>query len=236
MKKIPEWIAAQVTEKDFWDGMIRDDHAILRVLADNAEKAPLIRRSLPHTPQSALEVGAGPFGLGVIGFLPEIPHRFALDPLAPVGLGSSAVDEDPLRHYIRIKRRAIQYAIGYGEEIPVQTASVDLVLCCNVIDHTSDPDAILREVHRVLKTGGLFYFDVHTFSVLGLLKWHTYTKHAHKDEILVRAHPYRMYEASVIRQLRKSGFAIQKLYGHTVVSNAIGHARASSFLGTKCSP
>jgi SAM-dependent methyltransferase len=236
MKKIPEWIAAQVTEKDFWDGMIREDHAILRVLADNAEKAPMIRRSLPRIPQTALEVGAGPFGLGVIGFLTEIPHRFALDPLAPVGLGSTPVDEDPLRHFIRIRRNAIQYAIGYGEEIPVRTGSVDLVLCCNVIDHASDPSAILSEVHRVLKTGGLFYFDVHTFSILGLLKWHAYTKYAHKDEILVKAHPYRLYEGAVIRQLRNSGFSIQKLYGHTVASNFLGHARASSFLGTKCSP
>jgi SAM-dependent methyltransferase len=236
MKKIPQWLAAQATEKDFWDGIMREDHAILRVLADNSEKAPQIRKALPRTPQSALEVGVGPFGLGIIGFMPEIPHRFAIDPLAPVALGSSPDADNPLQRFIRLRRRPIQYAVGCGEEIPVKTGSIELVICCNVVDHASDPNAILHEVHRVLQPNGLFYFDVHTFSAFGLLKWHSYTKHAHKDEVLVKAHPHRMYEGEMIGQLRESGFKFQKLYGHTFASNMIGHARASTFLGTKCAP
>jgi SAM-dependent methyltransferase len=236
MKKIPAWLAAQETEKDFWDGIIRDDPSVLRVLADNSEKAPQIQSSLPRKCQSALEVGVGPLGLGIIGFIPEIPQRFAIDPLPPVSLGSSSEQDDPLRRFIRSRRAPIHYAVGCGEEIPIKSGSVELVVCCNVLDHTSDPEAILKEIHRILQPNGLFYFDVHTFSVFGLAKWHSYTKHAHKDEVLVKAHPYRMFEGSVVRQIRQAGFRVQTLKGHTFMSNLLGHARTSIFLGTKCTP
>jgi SAM-dependent methyltransferase len=232
MSKIPAWIEAQKTERDFWDGIIREDHAILRVLADNSEKAPAVKKALPRIPSTALEVGVGPLGLGIIGFLPEIRHRFAMDPQSPIGLGARG--SNALRDFILTRRVPVHYAVGCGEEIPVHSESVELVICCNVLDHASDPTTILREIHRVLKPNGNFYFDVHTFSVFGLLKWHSYTKHAKKDEVLVKAHPYRMYEADVVRKLRSSGFSVQKLEGHTFTSNLVGHARTSTFLGTKC--
>jgi len=234
MSKIPAWIEAQKTERDFWDGIIREDHAILRVLADNSEKAPAVKKALPRIPATALEVGVGPLGLGIIGFLPEITHRFAMDPQSPIGLGPRG--SNALRDFILTRRVPVRYAVGCGEEIPVRSESVELVICCNVLDHASDPTTILREIHRVLKPNGMFYFDVHTFSIFGLLKWHSYTKHAKKDEVLVKAHPYRMYEADVVRKLRSTGFKVQKLEGHTFTSNLLGHARTSTFLGTKCLP
>ena len=130
-------------------------------------------------------------------------------------------------------RAPVGYIRAFGEDMPVASDSMDLVLCCNALDHASDPLAVLREIRRVLKPGGLFFFEVDTLSVLGLAKWHTYTKYKHKDEILVKAHPYRMYESDVARQLTSCGFRIRKVYGHTFASNLIGHARDSTFLGTK---
>lgn len=236
MKTIPSWLEAQKTERKFWDGMVRGDDTILRVLADNAEKAPLVRRCIDGTLDSCLEVGVGPFGLGVIGFLREIHHRFAVDPLPPVSLDLSDGSDNALRDFVRRRRSEIHYAVGCGEEIPLAGDSMDLVICCNVIDHTSDPDAILREIHRVLKPNGRFFFDVHTFSMLGLAKWHSWTKHVHRDEVLVKAHPYRMFESHIAQKMRTSGFALQKIYGHTPVSNLIGHVRVSVFVGVKCVP
>ena len=36
----------------------------------------------------------------------------------------------------------------------------DWVWCVNVVDHTPNPERLLKEVRRVLKPGGLFYFGV----------------------------------------------------------------------------
>ena len=237
MIKIPQWLGAQKGEKSLWDGLIHDDYHILRTTADNASKVPSLMSAIGRTPEKSLEVGIGPFGLGISAFLPEIPFRLALDPLPPVSLDSSPDSElhstYELRAYMQRLRAPIHYVQGCGEEIPVRTATIDLVICCNVLDHVSDPDAVLREIHRVLKSDGCLYFDVDTFSLCGLVKWYLWTKHAHKDEILVTSHPYRLFEDGLVRRLRAAGFHLRKLGGHNVVSKIIGRARDSTFLVTK---
>ena len=182
MKKDERWEEAQETEVVYWADLARHDFEVLRVLADNSAKASLLQPYLKPNVRIGLEVGSGPFGLGVIGYVAEIPFRIAMDPLPPTRMDTS----DPLRRYIDIHRKPLGYIVGCGEEIPVRSESLDLVTCCNVIDHTSNPDLILDEVHRILKPGGQFFLDVHTFSVLGLIKWHLWTKFRHKDEFLVK--------------------------------------------------
>jgi SAM-dependent methyltransferase len=229
MQKTTRWIEAQETERDFWDGMARYDHTILRVLADSSEKVPRLKGCLPRMPSVALEVGVGPFGIGVIGFLLEIPLRFALDPLSLVSVDSGG----SLPALVQNRRAGIRYMVGRGEEIPVRSASMDLVICCNAIDHSFDPAIILHEIYRVLKPGGSLFLDVDTYSLLGLAKWHAWTKHARKKEILVKAHPHRLREGEIAQNLQSSGFHVQKLSGHNLVSAVVGHATVSTFWASK---
>ena len=236
-KKSLNGSVAQKGEKGPWDGVIHHDYYILRVLADNSVKAPKVRACFDRTPDTSLEVGIGPFGIGISGFLPEIRNRFSVDPLAPVGLENSSdspkSSSEEIRTYMQQLRREIRYIIGCGEELPVRTDSMDLVICCNVLDHVSDPTDLLKEIYRILKPGGSMFFDVDTFSALGLAKWYSWTKHVHKREIMVTTHPYRMVESDVVRKLRSTGFRLRKLGGHSVTSNLIGHTRDSTFLATK---
>jgi SAM-dependent methyltransferase len=240
MKKIPQWPTAQKEEKGVWLGSIHHDDLILRMTSGSASEAPRVMSSLGRTPEKSLEIGIGPFGIGVSGFLTKIPFRLALDPLPPVPLDYSPVDPSgevhstyELRAYMQRLRDPIHYIQGCGEELPIRTATIDLVICCNVLDHVSDPDAVLREIHRVLKSDGYLYFNVDTFSLCGVVKWYLWTRHAHKDEILVTTHPYRMLEGEVVRRLRAAGFHLRKLGGHTPLSKIAGHAHISTFLGTK---
>ena len=96
--------------------------------------------------------------------------------------------------------RAIYLAVG-AESIPLVSASADVVLSRNSLDHVRDPDAVVSEVRRILRPAGTFILNVdldhpatptepHTFSeerVRALLEGleverETIRERAHGDE------------------------------------------------------
>lgn len=100
--------------------------------------------------KSVLDLGCGG------GFMSE----------ALVQRGAEVIGVDPSEPAIAIARKhaeatglSIDYRIGTGESLPVATGAVDIVLCVDVLEHVNDLDAVMDEVRRVLKPGGLFLFD-----------------------------------------------------------------------------
>lgn len=93
-----------------------------------------------------LEVGSGTGGL-IFGFGNNL--RVGIDPLAA--------------HYKQLypKLQSIACTVAaFGEELPFADASFDIVLSDNVIDHGTWPFAIIDEMIRVLRPGGLLFFTV----------------------------------------------------------------------------
>jgi SAM-dependent methyltransferase len=226
MVTLERWREAQATEPDFYAGMALEVDATLDILYHNSLKARDLSGHLKETPRVSVEIGPGPYGVGISGYLTNIPVRICVEPDPRLKMDASA----PLGRLIEEWRKAVHYVVGVGESIPVATASADLVICCNVIDHAYDADKFLAEIARILKPGGLFFFDVDTFSLLGLVKWNLWTKHRHKDELLVIAHTYRMFEPDVVRRLKAAGLTVLSKRGHTLLSMCVGHARNAKFL------
>ena len=48
----------------------------------------------------------------------------------------------------------VDVRLGYAEELPVESASVDVVISNGVINLCPDKRAVMEEIHRVLKPGG----------------------------------------------------------------------------------
>ena len=46
------------------------------------------------------------------------------------------------------------YVLGAGEALPFPAGSFDAVVCCLVVEHADDVDAVLSEMARVLAVGG----------------------------------------------------------------------------------
>ena len=81
-------------------------------------------------------------------------------------LGASVIGIDPAPGAITTAQKhaaetglEIDYRIGSGEHLPADDACADIVYCVDVLEHVADVDAVVGEIARVLKPGGLFLFD-----------------------------------------------------------------------------
>jgi ubiquinone/menaquinone biosynthesis C-methylase UbiE len=95
---------------------------------------------------SVIEVGSGAHGL--IFFFGQ-QRSIGVDPLA--------VD---YRRLFPAWQKRVQTIAAFGEQLPFADQTFDIVLCDNVVDHAEKPRAIVRELVRILKSGGLLYFTV----------------------------------------------------------------------------
>lgn len=90
-----------------------------------------------------LEVGCGE-GRGIDWLLPKVQHYTAIDKIAPVIEG--------------LKRKYPQ-AVFYSGNIPplsvFKSDSFDSVVSFQVIEHIKDDHLFMKEIHRVLKPGGV---------------------------------------------------------------------------------
>ncbi|MCP5110091.1 MAG: class I SAM-dependent methyltransferase, partial [bacterium] len=66
------------------------------------------------------------------------------------------LDRGALPHHLTLDLKAV----ARGENLPFFSGLFDLVTANMVVEHIEDPGAVFREVHRVLRPGGLFL--IHT--------------------------------------------------------------------------
>lgn len=76
--------------------------------------------------------------------------------------GATVRPVDFNRHYCHITRlRGMRYGLDLapinaaGEALPFPDAHFDIVMCVDVLEHVRDPEALLAEIGRCLKPGGL---------------------------------------------------------------------------------
>jgi 2-polyprenyl-6-hydroxyphenyl methylase / 3-demethylubiquinone-9 3-methyltransferase len=100
--------------------------------------------------KSVLDLGCGG------GFMAEALARQGAD---VVGVDPSAPAVGAAQEHARAQGLRIDYRVGSGEQIPIETAGVDCVVCVDVLEHVDSVDRVLDEICRVLKPGGIFLFD-----------------------------------------------------------------------------
>ena len=98
----------------------------------------------------ALDIGCGG------GFMAE---EFARLGCGVVGIDPSSVSIRTARRHAESVGLGIEYAVAAGENLPLRSELFDLAYCCDVLEHVSDLDHVIKETARVLKPGGLYLFD-----------------------------------------------------------------------------
>jgi SAM-dependent methyltransferase len=145
-----------------------------RYLAWRFEEYPLFREFSglygEHPGEVILDYGCGP-GHDVVGFaLYSGARRIIGVDVSPTALDLAA--QRVALHSIDSDRVELLHTSDADPALALEDASVDHFSCQGVLHHTSDPQAILRELHRVLRpkgTGSIMVY--HRDSVW----WHLWT-------------------------------------------------------------
>jgi SAM-dependent methyltransferase len=98
-----------------------------------------------------LEVGSG-YGLFVALCTKLLGcETYGVEPGKDAYHGAYEISKEVLRSYDVPSERIKQ---GSGERIPFPAETFDAIFSTNVLEHTQDPESVLREIFRVLKVGG----------------------------------------------------------------------------------
>ena len=124
-------------------------------------------------PKSAVESFAGtgnPFSMGRLAegeVVLDIGSGAGIDTLLAarqVGSGGRVIAVDMTEAMLEKTRAGaaalglsnVEARLGFAEELPLESATVDVVISNGVINLCPDKMAVMKEVHRVLKPGGRF--------------------------------------------------------------------------------
>ena len=108
------------------------------------------RLRLPLEGKAVLDVGCGG------GLLAEEFARLGCD---VTGVDPSQPSLEAARQHAERAGLNISYQLGRGEQLPAGDASFDVVYCCDVLEHVDDVHAVVAEISRALKPGGVFLYD-----------------------------------------------------------------------------
>jgi 2-polyprenyl-6-hydroxyphenyl methylase / 3-demethylubiquinone-9 3-methyltransferase len=90
----------------------------------------------------------------------RLPCRgIAKDGFTVTGIDPATRSIEAARQHAAENSLSIDYRIGKGEALPFPDSSFDMIACCDVLEHVDDPYAVIREVARTLKGGGVFCYD-----------------------------------------------------------------------------
>src|SRR6478609_4752187 len=87
---------------------------------------------------------------------------FIADELALAGAETHGVDIDEpglVKATERFGER-VEFHLADGEHLPFPDDHFDVVVFNHIYEHVVDPEAVVREIHRVLATGGLVYLGL----------------------------------------------------------------------------
>jgi SAM-dependent methyltransferase len=205
------WQAAQAAEREFWSDMQDDPATVAAIVASLTRAAEWARGRVRVQPSEEwVEIGIGPLGLGVGHFLREGPVLPAIVGVDPLALDTRAASDlpDPLAAVIRSCRDAYEHVAARGEATGLESGRFGAAFLNNMLDHVADPAAVLRETHRLLRSGGHLVLTCDVFSAAGRLKHDQWTRRRRPQSILVRAHPHRFSHEEVLALLDRAGFVV----------------------------
>jgi ubiquinone/menaquinone biosynthesis C-methylase UbiE len=151
------WSKAQAYEAEWWDTRRHDmELEYYKNYADDIKERVRPFITLEHATH-ILEVGSG--AAGIITHFTECDFRYAIDPLEDF---YASIPE-----FAAYRDKRVEYMTAMGEHLAFRDGFFDLVIMDNVLDHCKEPDRVMGEIHRVMKSGGIVFFRQNIYHLWG---------------------------------------------------------------------
>lgn len=184
----------------------RIDRAVYPGFERNWDNRLFREKILAHLrPDSiVLDLGAG------AGIIPQMNFRGEAAQVCGVDIDPRVVDNSMLD----------EGRVANAEGIPYENDRFDLVFSDNVLEHLNEPDAVFREVARVLKPGGVFLFKTpnkwHYMPTIARLTPHGFHQYVNRQRgrAEIDIFPTRYYantRADVARLAERSGLRLERV-------------------------
>ncbi len=121
----------------------------------------ILSRYVDTKGKKILEIGSG-YGVSLVSWTKKL--NLNVTGIEPEGEGFSETVEISKNLCILNGVSKDKIVATAGEKLPFGNDSFDIVYSANVIEHTSDPKAILSEAIRVLKPGGVLHFEMPNYT------------------------------------------------------------------------
>jgi SAM-dependent methyltransferase len=128
--------------------------------AKSFKRAEILQRYAPMESKKLLEIGSG-FGTNLAVWIEYFGvDGYGVEP-AETGFDQGFLGSQKLLRANGIDPGRIRAA--YGESLPFPDGSFDIVYSANVLEHTADPEQVLREAVRLLRQGGVLHMEMPNF-------------------------------------------------------------------------
>jgi 2-polyprenyl-6-hydroxyphenyl methylase/3-demethylubiquinone-9 3-methyltransferase len=168
----------------------------------------------PHN-TNVLDVGCGG------GLLAE---EIAAMGFAVTGIDQSGKAINAARWHARQSGLAIEYLVGTAERLPFDNGSFRMVTCCDVLEHIPRWKLVLGEMARVLRPGGILFYDTINRTAMSKL---IFIKIAQDWKLTAIApkdlHLWDMFikPCELLDSLKKQGFDNRDLIGGRLYGNPL---------------
>tara|TARA_Y100000389_G_C17468282_1_gene527769 strand:+ start:135 stop:857 length:723 start_codon:yes stop_codon:yes gene_type:complete len=193
------WKNAQQNEKDIWLNARKESFVSLKKRAEIMFNYIYLDNEITPENIDVLEIGAA--AAPIITLLP-FKSRYAIDPI---------FDDikDTIDESFSPKKNDKVYSKPAEDMSFIQDKKINTVFCLNVLDHTQQPEKILTEIHRIMKSDGRALISVDFFSSIWLLlrSIRVIFTGKNKNDIL---HPHHFTLSNLVSMLEKSGFKLER--------------------------
>jgi SAM-dependent methyltransferase len=125
------------------------------------------------------------------------------------------------REVSRHQRCEVECVVADGRKLPFGDRSFDACLCSETVEHVPDDAAVIREIHRILKPGGILLLTVPcVVALLGLAK--RFAHYLRNGTVVMHPTHLREYTYFSAKPLVSEYFSIERWYNVPFTTEAFG--------------